>query len=360
VRSTRIRASILALALAMSATVCSAVEAIRSYPSLALKDGRRFAAVEIIDYTAGGAVLVRHAGGATTIRATLLPDNVISDLHLGAWILADHLGFDPDLADRPAVDETAAREVAHRPAIAAAADAVVADRPAVAEEAAEQNLPALADAAAVATENAPAIASPTAAPALAAAPSQTAPAPVGEGNIPEFFGPRTEIATATPAPAHLSGRVVVALPAGGLRMLGDVAINAYPAELLAQYLAQTRTRCAEAAKDLIEQAIAAEKNGRMAEARAFTERARNLSAHYLDYLPPAPFSTRSDEYGFFTLPCDQRPLVLVAAAQVSDARGAWTFQWIGVKAAKDTLLNEANATTVGAPLATNSSRYAAR
>jgi hypothetical protein len=143
-------------------------------------------------------------------------------------------------------------------------------------------------------------------------------------------------------------------------MLGDVEINAYPAELLAQYLAQTRTRCAEAAKDLIEQAIAAEKAGRMAEARAFTDRARNLSAHYLDYLPPAPFSTRSDEYGFFTLPCDQRPLVLVAAAQVSDARGAWTFQWIGVKAAKDILLNEANATTVGAPLATNSSRYAAR
>ncbi|HVS54204.1 MAG TPA: hypothetical protein VHD62_17745 [Opitutaceae bacterium] len=344
----RARLAVFVFAFALVARL-AAVEVIRSYPSLTLKDGRQLLAVEVINFSAGS-VLVRHAGGATTVRATLLPANIVSDLHLEAWIIADNLGFDPSLADRPAVEAPALANQA----AAAETSASLADRAASDAPAAETNVPAaIADAPAI--EAAETVATAPAVPAAAPA----APVSLGEGNMPEFFSHRTEIASAAPAPATVSGRIVVALPSGEKRFLGNVQINAYPVEVLSRYLADTKSRCYELAQKLVEQAIALEKAGRLAEARMLTERARNTTAHYLDYLPPAPFSTRSDDYGFFTLPRDGRSLCLVASGAANGPQGTWNYEWVGLAAAPEVSLTEANATSIGAPL-TKQSQYAAK
>lgn len=348
----RTRLAVVALTFALAARL-GAVEVIRSYPTLTLKDGRQLIAVEVINFSAGS-VLVRHAGGATAIRATLLPASIISDLHLEAWIVADNLGFDPNLADRPAVEAPAVSEVVNQ---AAGAETAVAlsDRPATAAPAEETRANvAIAEAPAIdaAVENI------AAAPAVPAA-APAAPVSLGEGNMPEFFAHRTEIASAAPTPAEISGRIVVALPSGEKRFLGNVQINAYPADVLNRCLADTKSKCYELAQKLVEDAIALEKAGRLAEARALTERARNTTAHYLDYLPPAPFSTRSDDFGFFTLPRDGRTLCLVASATANGPQGAWTYEWVGLAAAPEVALTEANATSIGAPL-TKQSQYAAK
>lgn len=87
--------AVLVLVLACSARAAAA-ESIRTYPTLRLKDGRELSSVHVVNYTATD-VLVRHSGGATSLRSDLLPEQVIADLHLPPPPAAQ-----PDFATDPA------------------------------------------------------------------------------------------------------------------------------------------------------------------------------------------------------------------------------------------------------------------
>lgn len=341
----------LALALVLSISL-SAAQPIKAYPALTLKDGRQFTAVEVVSYASNG-VLARHSDGVTTFRTGILPDHVLADLHLSAGIAAggstaNASSFDPRLADRPAVAESVASDIAHRPAVAAPAAASTHSSP---NDGAA--LEFLADK--------PAIAAGTAEPVPAAI-AADAPAPAGEGNIPEFFVNQTAPvpASANQQNGTISGRVVVKLPSGETRLLADASIKAYPAHLLAAYLEKAKAHREQEAQKLIEQANAAEKAGAPAEARALVARARELSTRYLDDLPATPYSTRSDEFGHFTLRHELRDARIVASARLIGPAGDWTYEWIDVVPSEETLLNETNATQVIAPAAPNLPRFTAR
>jgi hypothetical protein len=320
-------------------TRLSALELILSCPSLALKDGRHFTAVEFVNYTANG-VLVRHAEGATTIRLDLLPSQIAAALHLQPWEIAGaaNAGFDPSLADRPAVSEGGK--------IFAPISAGVADRLAVADTAANSELadrPAIAvsesPADAVATNNKFTL--PVVESVAAIAPSVTSPAnPAGSQQI--------------------GGRVVVNSPSGGTFLLGDVEIRAYPAHLLPAYLAEAKAQCSATAEELRSKAAAAAANGNDAAAASLRSRAAAIAKQYLDYLPRSPFSTRSDEFGFFTLEHTLADVRIVAVGHLSAAQGEWNYEWIGVTPEQETNLTEVNATVVVSPVGNAGSRFTAR
>jgi hypothetical protein len=310
-------------------TRLGALETILSCPSLMLKDGRQFTAVQIINYTATG-VLVRHAGGATTIRIDLLPSSVATALHLQPWEIANaaNAGLNSSLADRPAIaadgstPATAMAAVADRPAVAEQWDPTLADRPAIGSE-----TPTLAVAPAIAETD---ISAPEAQPSNPAAPRQVA------------------------------GRIVVRALDGNPILLGDVEVRAYPPQLLATYLAEAKAKCSAAAEALRAQAMAAAANGNYASSAALASRAASLASGYLEYLPPPPFSTHSDEFGFFTLEHTLAEVRIVAVGHMSSAQGDWSFEWVGVTAGNEINLTEANATAVIAPHSPSAARFAAR
>jgi hypothetical protein len=348
-------ALILALLLASQS---SALEPIKSYSTLTLKDGRKFVAVEIINYTSNG-VFVRHADGLTTFRTTLLPDNVVAELHLPAPKLTDLIA-DASLADRPAVVETASAPLANRIAVADTNDSDLAQRPAIVASTPDATAarPPLTDGENAATADLSNLVA--TAPAAAAPDSRNLPPPpAGEGNMPEFFQNQQPVISAPTTHVDVAGRVTVSLPSGETCMLADVEIRAYPANLLARYLSETKARCNESAQRLAGLAAVAQKEGRGAEAQALLARANDMSASYLNYLPEAPCVARSDEFGYFTLRNDLQDLRIVAAGRVTLPRGEWSYQWVGVAVARETLLTEANATAIAAPRAAGA-RFAVR
>ncbi|MDQ1249780.1 MAG: hypothetical protein QG597_4156 [Actinomycetota bacterium] len=323
-----------------------AVEPIKTYASVTLKDGRQFSAVEIITYTPNG-VLVRHADGVTTFRRGLLSDRILADLHLPAVIFDHGLArgtLDPSLADKPAVFEAPELDLAHRPAVV--------------ESTAASTVPGASSPESVAAIPAPVT---DAATAPSADQPAEAPAPAGEGNIPEFFVSQTAPvgATANSSQSTIAGRIVVRLPSGEMRLLANVAVKAYPAHLLATFLGKSKARYENEARKLIDQAVAAGGARTGAEAEALILRARELAARYLDDLPEPPHATRSDEYGHFTIRHQLRDARIVAAGQVTGPDGVWNFEWVDVVPSHETVLNEGNATNVTAP-ATAFPRYTAR
>ena len=341
----------LTIAVLLCATRLVAVEPIKVYPSLTLKDGRQFAAVEIINYTSGG-ILVRHSRGATTFRLEVLPDDVIAALHLKNWQVAETSAFDPALADRPAVAEGTSGNLsgAEHATIPALAAATVAMQP---EVRAAGATPVAAD-------------SPSPAPAAqeTAQPGapNAAPTPSGEGNMPEFFAAQnTEIVAPKSDYVNLGGRVVVTSPAGEIFLLGDVEVRGYPANLLASYLEQAKAQCNAAVQKLLDQATAAATDGRSADYASLTAQAKKIASRYLDNLPIAPFSARTDAYGNFTLRHNLRDLRIVAAGRVVIAGGEWNYEWTAVVPDKEANLTEANATAIAvASVAPNLSKYAAK
>jgi hypothetical protein len=325
-----------------------AVEAIQVYPTLTLKDGRQFSAVEIINYTTGG-ILVRHAQGATIFRMEVLPEEVIAALHLQGWrtseprvsdsvasaVTSDQAGVSPSLADRPAIPESAAAAIAEKRTLHATS--------AEFREPTELATPAPAsqDAATSNLESARPLFS-------------------GEGNLSESFGVQTPAISAHRSNyVNLGGRVVVTPPPGGIYLLGDVEIRAYPANLLPGYLEQAKARCDAATRKLLDQANVAANEGRFTDYRSLTGQAHEMAAHYLDNLPVAPFNARSDEFGNFTLHHNLNDLRIVATGRVANALGEWNYQWIGVAPEKEANLTEANATAIS-PVEMNKAKYAAR
>ncbi len=140
----KISASLLLMLLALlTAPRGLAYQPILTFPELALTDGRRYVAVEIINYTANG-VVVRHAAGLTVFPYEFLPEAVIAALHLKrrrASTLRTALPYDRNLADKPAAAASKAISVADQPAVVedaiadqlAVTDAAIADRPAIHE-----------------------------------------------------------------------------------------------------------------------------------------------------------------------------------------------------------------------------------
>lgn len=282
-----------------------ALEVLRAYPCLTLKNGRQFTAVQIVTCS-GDRVLVRHGGGATSLRTDLLPDQVVADLR------------HPSRADGPAY---------------APEGATLADKVAVAPASAN---PALAEKMAVAEDDARA--SEAIAHRVAVAPSNS--------------GVREN-------PASYAGWVAVTLPSGETHLVANVEIAAYPAEVLNRCLTPVAARSAERAQQLREQATVAAREGRTAASAALFARATKTATAYVDLLPAAPQATRTDAYGRFTLRHDLGGFQLVAVARVSVPQGEYTYAWIGVLPGDDGLLTEANATVVAAPPAPNST-FAAR
>jgi len=366
-----------------------AAEPIKTYPALRLKDGRTLTSVAVINYTTGG-ILVRHRGGATTIRAELLPAAVQADLNvrsifLGAPASPDApaalptpaVAAEDDTADEPSVDFAAIEalrrrlnsrdwEIANRvalpeaallaatPVVPAAAEATAAELPASATlPAAAAAAPTLAAAAAdlSADETAPA---PVAAPASAAGP-----APAGEGNIPEFFAHQKPLQAEAVIHADVAGRIVVAPPGVGNRFLAGVEVRAYPAATFPTFLAQAKARAQSAAQRLLDQAVAAAAEKRLDDHATLSAKAERIAARYLDYLPEAPFQTRTDAHGHFTLRHDLREVRLVAVGYARADRREWTYEWVGLTPARDLVLNEANATSVN-PADHTKARFAAR
>ena len=330
-RSNRRQVVVLALALAFAARA-AALEPIKTYATLMLRDGRQLSSVEVVTYTTTD-VLVRHAGGATSLRSEVLPDHVIAELHLPAPQAAQPIVYDAAflaLADKPAMVDAHTAPAAARPTSAVTVDT-------------GSNVSAEQLAAA-------------ALPAPRGAPS----APAGEGNVSEFAGGlQTPTAAATSAWATLAGRIAVALPEGETHLLADVEVRAYPSELLAKCLPQARAQGAAVAQKYRELAAVAAQEGRAADAATFTARANQAADHYLDFMPLAPYSARSDAYGHFTLRHDLRDARLVAVGRVNVPRGAWSYSWGGVAPGEDAHLSEANATLVTPPGATGP-RFAAQ
>lgn len=336
--------------LALCAAQMLTAEPIKVFSSLTLKDGRQFSEVEVINYTSSG-ILVRHAGGATVFRRESLPEDVIAALHLQNWQAAEPrapdsansaptapAGIDPGIADRPAISESAIAGLAtQRGQRAAGVETIEATSQSVlaAAPAAQQSF------APVAVDNAP-------------------PSPSGEGNIPEFAGVQNQVISAPKSNyVNLGGRVVVTPPAGGLYLLGDVEVRGYPANLLPGYLAEAKAKCDAATRRLLDQANTAANESRFADYTSLIAQAHEMAGHYLDNLPAAPFSAKSDEYGNFTLRHNLSDLRLVAAGRVASAAGEWSYEWIGVAPEKEANLTEANATAItGGEM--NKAKYAAR
>lgn len=291
----RSRALLLALGLACL-TRLGAIEPLRFYPELVLRDGRKLLSVEVVNYTMTE-VLVRHAGGATTVRGELLPATVATDLHLLA---------------RPLAEAAAAKS----------AYLALADKVAVADPTPRRHTAPSAPANFVSTE--------TTAPTTA------------ETTLPPF-------STARSRHVDLSGRVAVKLPSGELRLVEGAEIRAYPAHLLDGYLSGALARSNEAAQKLLQQAAVAANEGRTADYTQLAARARKTAEQYLNLLPLAPFTARSDAHGHFTLSHDLKEARIVAAARVTAPNGEWSYQWIGLTASNDTVLTETNATAVAAP-----------
>jgi len=342
------RATFFAFLTLVIVTRCFALAPVKTYAELTLKDGRQLKRVEVLNYTANG-IFVRHADGLTILRTAALPDAVIRELHL-PFPKDDELVVDPALADRPALVESNDPAPGDRPVLTALSDDL-ANRPAIADApaASPTDRPdALAETTNASTANADAIASD--APTANESQAPAGPAPAGEGNIPEFFTNQQEVAVAaTPKHVDLSGRVAVVLPSGETRLMGDVEVKAYPPELLDRYLAQSKARADEIARQLASEAAAAQKNGRFDEAAALIARANETVSNYLNFLPVAPFTAHTDEFGYFTLRHDGGEVRLVAAGRVALPQGEWTYEWTGVAAEKEILLTEANATAIGAP-----------
>ena len=310
---------VLAWSLAGHAT---ALGQIKTYANLTLRDGRQLSAVEVITYTTTD-VLVRHAGGATSLRSDVLPEHVIADLHLPTPQAAQPIVYDDAflaLADKPAVDDGQTAPAAPSPADAWAFDTAgqaAAERLAAAERSLARPAPA---------------------------------APAGDDHIPPLAGGPPKSGTApTSAWITLAGRVAVTLPAGGPHLLGDVEVRAYPAALLARYLTQARAQGAAVARKYRELAAVAGQEGRAADGATLTARAAQAADHYLDFLPLAPYTARSDHYGHFTLRHDLRDARLVAIGRVTVPQGTWSFSWIDIAPGENAHLSEANATLVTAP-----------
>lgn len=284
-------------------THAAALGPIKTYAKLTLRDGRQLASVEVITYTTTD-VLVRHAGGATSLRSDVLPEHVIADLHLPA-----------PRAAQPIVSDDA--QTAAAPSLPAGATA---GEP----RAADRSLP------------------------------RTAPAALaGDDNIPPLAGGTPTAAAAPLSPwITLAGRVAVTLPAGGPHLLANVEVRAYPAALLARSLIQARAQGAAVARNYRERAAVAVQAGRAAEGAILTARAAQAADPSLDFLPLAPYTARSDDYGHFTLRHDLRDARLVAIGRVTVPQGTWTFSWIDVAPGETPHLTEANATLVTAPSAT--------
>jgi len=311
-----------------------ALAAIRTYSTLALKDGRLLSDVHVINYSSTD-VLVRHLGGATSLRTDLLPAEVLAELHLPTPTAAVAPAADPDflaLADKVAVAPISAPTLAPAVIVSAPADIT--------------NSSATADAATTAAITAPA------APEFA---------PAGEGDI--LLDSAQPVRARTPALKHtrvkFAGRVAVALPTGETHLMGDVEIRAYPADLLARYLAQAEAKSTELAEQLRAQAATAAREGRNDDSAQLIARAQTVAAQYFDFLPTAPHTTRSDAHGHFTLVHELRDMRIVAVARINVAQGEWSYAWIGVAPGEDALLTEANATVVLAP-GTPGTRFAAR
>lgn len=308
------------LVLTLAARV-AAVEALRTYPTLALKDGRQLSAVRIINYSTTD-VLVRHAGGATSISTELLPAHVLTELHLPTPQPAALMPVDPAfiaLANKVAVADSAS--------------------PHSARASASSESPTSAEPSRVA--------------------AGTTLAPVGE-RMPSVDRSLLEPAPAPKAgPVTFTGRVAVTLPSRETHLLGDVEVRAYPADLLTRYLAQARAKSAELAQQLHSEASVAAQEGRSADSAALTARAKQVADQYLTFLPTTPHTARSDAYGYFTLCHDLRDMRLVAVGRINVANGEWNYAWIGLTPGEDSLLTEANATLISAPGPTGT-RFAAR
>lgn len=315
-----------------------ALAAMRTYSSLALKDGRLLSDVRVVNYSTTD-VLVRHLGGATSLRSDLLPDEVLADLHLPAPI--------PAVA---AVADPAFLALADKVAVAPAIDAP--DIPVVVIKAPAKIVDAFAT-----TEPAPAN------PTRVADTTPAAPefAPAGEGDIMlESTQPvRVQSLSIKSSRVKFAGRVAVALPTGETHLLGDVEVRAYPADLLTRYLAQAKAKSTELADQLRTQAAAATQEGRHDDSTQLTARAQTVAAQYLNFLPTTPHTTRSDAHGHFTLIHDLRDMRIVATGRINVPQGEWNYAWIAVAPGEDALLTEANATVVSAP-GTPGTRFAAR
>lgn len=318
----------IALSVAFSFSVAaSAASSLKTYATLTLKDGRELSSVQVVNYTTTD-VLVRHLGGATTLHTDVLPDNVLADLHLRAPAVLPPLALD-DPAFLALADKVAVSTVYPSPAASNFSQVTIA--------------PAASPGSNV---------TPAQIAAAATAPVNTRPVPLGEGNMTEFF--TTPAAVAPVASAHhnwtnLAGRVVVRPVAGETRFLGNVEIRAYPADLLARYLVEARAKSVQLADQLRAEAAALVQAGRQAEGEALAARAAKTAASYVNFIPIAPYSARSDEFGQFTLRHDLRDVRLVATGQVGTARGDWSYAWIGIAPTEEALLTDANATAITAP-----------
>ncbi len=314
----------------------SAGEPLKSYEVLRLKDGRELTAVRVVNYTTTD-VLVRHAGGATTLSTSVLPSNVLSDLHLPSpeAVLAS---LDPAflaLANKVAVSDASA------PAAGAGITSVQFSRvPSGGSNVTEQQLQAAAQQTSTPTS-----------------------APAGEGNMTLPDLPSGVVVPVAPATANawtkIAGRLAVAPTAGEPRYLANVEVRAYPADLLAKYVVLARAKAAEVADQLRERAAALAQAGRTAESEALVAQAAKAAGNLLNFLPVAPFNARSDEFGHFTLRHDLRDVRLVAMGRISSAQGEWTYAWIGVPAEREIILTDANATMITSPESAGAS-FAAR
>ncbi len=324
------------------ATHLDALAAVRTYATLALKDGRLLSDVRVVNYSTTD-VLVRHLGGATSLRSDVLPDEVLAELHLRA----------PTPTVLP-VNDPAFLALADKVAVAPAATAPVAPSIVI-------NAPAKIARTSVPAEAAPAAAENANETVVDATPAAPEFAPAGEGTIMMESAQQTR----RPGPAlkqnrvKFAGRVAVALPTGETHLLGDVEIRAYPADLLARYLAQAKAKSTELAEQLRAQAAAAALEGRNEESARLNTRAQTVAAQYLNFLPTTPHTTRSDAHGHFTLIHNLHDMRIVAVGRINVARGEWNYAWIGVAPGEDALLTEANATVVSAP-GTPGTRFAAR
>jgi hypothetical protein len=333
----RTRGTVCALVVAASLaglTSFGALEPIKRYSTLALNDGRTLLEVEVINQTMTD-VLVRHSGGATTLRSNLLPASVAAELHMPAYVPAAEPALDPSFL-------ALANKVAVAAPTAPAALSITVAAP----------FPALSDA-------------PAAPLTTASTPVEVAtaePAPAGEGNFIEavsLAAPKPATAAAAAQRIDLAGRVALTIPGTDMVFPANVEVRAYPAALLTLHLEKARARANDSAGKLFAQAAQAVTEGRLADGDALNLRARRTADQFLDYLPLAPYSARSDTHGHFTLSHDLRDARLVATARLAGPNGEWIFRWIGFAPEKDALLTEANATTVAMP-EPERARFAAR
>jgi hypothetical protein len=340
-RARRLPVTFAALALLFSiATPAVALEPLKSYAVLSLKDGRTLSSVEVVNYTATD-VLIRHLGGATSIGTDLLPDQVLKDLHLKAPTASLPLITDPALL-------------------------ALADKVAVVDGASSRGFKSV-DFSSVSSAPLESNVSPEQLQAAASArPDPAAPvAPAGEGNIVHFFTPSTGAPGTPPGAAArsqwttLPGRIAVTSPSGSWQFLRDVEVRAYPAALLTRYLVRARTNSSETAQQLRTQAAQLAEAGRRDECEAVLARAAQAEASYLDLMPLAPYRVTSDEQGYFSFRHDLHEIRIVATARLKTAQGELIYTWAGLAPGEQALLTEANATSVRAADAPPA-RYAAR